>query len=147
MSDHIVSSQELHKEFANLPKQQGFSSGYEGLDYYLREIREGDLIIIAGLTGEGKTQFAVSLTKMLIAQQLNPLWFSFEISSQELFERFGKELPVFYLPRLITSKAGDWIEKKIIEAKTKYGIKAVFIDHLHYLTDDSSIRHRNLPEI
>ena len=146
--DRIVTSHELQEEFKNLPKQKGYSSGFKSLDRYLSEFREGDLTIITGLTGEGKTQFAVSLTKKLLTAGITPLWFSFEISSQELFERFGSELPLFYLPRLLTSKAGDWIEKKIEEAKAKEpGLKAIFIDHLHYLTDDTSVRNRQLPEI
>jgi replicative DNA helicase len=103
--------------------------------------------IISGLTGQGKTAFAVSLTKNFIEMNLPCLWFSFEISSQELFERFGKEVPVFYLPRLLSSKSALWIEKKIHEAVTKYGTKIIFIDHLHYLADDASVRNKNLPEI
>ena len=146
-SDRIVSSKELKEELDKLPKQVGFSTGYKKLDTFLREIREGDLIILTGMTGEGKTSAAVSLTKNFIEQNINCLWFSFEISSQELMERFGVEVPIFYLPRLITSKSAQWIEKKIIEGVKKYQTKIVFIDHLHYLTDDVSVRNRNLPEI
>src|SRR3990167_4579030 len=145
-NDRVVSSHELREEFATLPKQKGFSSGYASLDRYIGELREGDLVILTGLTGEGKTALGVSLTKKINAE-LPCLWFSFEISSQELFERFGMEMPVFYLPRMITSKAPAWIEKKILEAKQNFEAKAVFIDHLHYLTDDISVRNRNLPEI
>lgn len=147
MSDRIISSKELKEELDKLPKQAGFSTGYKNLDSFLREIREGDLNIITGTTGEGKTSFAVSLTKNFIEQNINCLWFSFEISSQELMERFGAEVPVFYLPRLITSKSAEWINRKIEEGVKKYQTKIIFIDHLHYLTDDVSVRNRNLPEI
>lgn len=146
-SDRIVSSKELKEELSKIPKQAGYSTGYKNLDAYLGDVREGDLIIISGVTGEGKSQAGVSFTKNFIEQNINCLWFSFEISSQELMERFGVEVPIFYLPRLITSKAVDWINKKILEGVKKYQTKVVFIDHLHYLTDDVSVRNRNLPEI
>ncbi len=147
MEDRVISSVDLRKELGALPKQQGYSSGYKGLDFYINEFREGDLVIITGMTGEGKSAYAVSLSKNFIEQGITPMWFSYELSSTELLERFGKQLPLFYLPRLLTSKAGEWIEKKIKEAKTNFGAKAIFIDHLHYLTDDVAVRNRNLPEI
>jgi replicative DNA helicase len=145
--DRIVDSKELAIEIANLPKQAGFSTGYKGLDYYLRDVREGDLHILSGLTGEGKTAFGVSLTKNFSDAGLKCLWFSYEISTQELFERFGTPIPVFYLPRLMTSKSMDWIEKKIKEGVLNHDTKIVFVDHLHYLIDGPDVRNRNSAEI
>lgn len=149
-ADRIVTSKELSEEFANLPKQNGYSTGYKQLDYYLRHVAEGDLIILTGNTGEGKSAFGVSLTKNFLEQQLGCLWFSFELSGQELLERFSEKptnMPIFHLPRIISSKSADWIEKKIVEGIKFHNTKVVFIDHLHYLTDDATVRNKNLPEI
>jgi replicative DNA helicase len=34
----------------------------------------------------------------------------------------------------------QWVEERIIEAKLKFGINAVFIDHLHYVVDFLKIK-------
>lgn len=116
-------------------------------NYYGFTLDGNGRFLLGDFTVTHNTAFGVSLTKNFIEQKLNCLWFSYEISSQELLERFGAEVPVFYLPRLITSRAIEWIERKILEGKKQYDTKIIFIDHLHYLTDDSSVRNRNLPEI
>jgi replicative DNA helicase len=37
-----------------------------------------------------------------------------------------------------------WIESRVVEGIAKFGIKAVFIDHLHYLFDLSKIKSPSL---
>lgn len=145
--DRIVSSQDMFAELEKVEPQQAFPTGYYHFDNMTKGIKEGDLFILSGLTGNGKTEFAVSLAKRLIENETNVLFFSYEISSQELLERFGTPVPTFYLPRLATSKSTQWIEKKIKEAIAKYETKVVFIDHLHYLVDDSTTRTKNTSEM
>ncbi|MDE2233718.1 MAG: hypothetical protein KGJ90_06475 [Patescibacteria group bacterium] len=145
--DRVISSHELREELNNLPVQQRFNSGFKTLDGMTVGFREGDMIILSGITGHGKTQFAVSLVNKFLENNINSLFFSFELTSQELMERFGIDVPVFYLPRLMTSKAIPWIKKKIEEGVKNFGTKVVFIDHLHYLVDETVIRNRNESEI
>lgn len=146
-SDRVVSSQEMAKELAQIEPQKSFSTGYYHLDDMTKGFKEGDLVILSGLTGNGKTEYAVSLAKRFIEQDANPLFFSYEISSQELLERFGTPVPTFYLPRVPKSKAPQWIEAKINEAITKFNTKVVFIDHLHYLVDEYTTRSKNTSEM
>lgn len=80
-------------------------------------------------------------------EELHPLFFSYEMPILELLERFGEGLTSFYLPLQNTSGTAEWLERKIIEAKTKYETKIVFIDHLHYLVDSSTASNRNSSEI
>ena len=145
--DRVVSSRELLEELSKIEPQKTFNSGYYNLDRMTKGFKEGDLVILSGLTGAGKSQFAVALAKKYIAQDINPLFFSYEISSQELFERFGQEVPIFYLPRINKSKSPQWIELKIQEAIKEYGTKVVFIDHLHYLVDEYTTRSKNTSEM
>lgn len=145
--DRVVSSKELQKELASLPAQKKFDTGFPILDEMSAGWREGDLVVLSGLSGVGKTQFAVSLIKGFSALDIPVLMFSYEISTQELFERFGEDVPVFYLPRIPASSAPSWIRRKIEEGIEKFGIKIVFIDHLHYLVDTSTILNRNSSEI
>jgi replicative DNA helicase len=48
------------------------------------------------------------------------------------------------MPMLLKGKSIDWIRDRIQEAKIKYGIRAVFIDHLHFLVDMAKIKNPSL---
>lgn len=145
--DRVVSSHELAAELEKVEPQQTFNTGYYHIDKMLNGIKEGDLIILSGLTGNGKTELAVSFARSFIEQGIPPIFFSYEISSQELMERFGAPIPTFYLPRIPQSKSSQWIENKIKEGIDRFGVKIVFIDHLHYLVDDSTTRTKNTSEM
>ena len=65
------------------------------------------------------------------------LWFSYEVSLDELWRKF-EEMGVdsnfiSYSPLKMITGNIEWIEKKIKEAKVKYGTKVVFLDHLGFL--------------
>jgi len=147
--DRIVSSVELFEELKKVEPQKAFNTGYYHLDSMTKGFKEGDLVVLSGLTGSGKTEVSVSIAKKFIGQELYPLFFSYEISSQELFERFGEPIPLFYLPRVVSGFQDPtrWIEQKIIEAKKLADIKIVFIDHLHYLVDYATTRNKNTAEM
>lgn len=139
----------MREELAKIDPQQKFETGYYHLDRMTQGFKEGDLVILSGITGNGKTEFAVSLAKRYIEQGIHPLFFSYEISAAELLERFGNsdDMPLFYLPRVPQAKTPSWISTKIEESIKKHGTKIVFIDHLHYLMDDSPIRNKNTSEM
>jgi len=147
--DRIVSSKEMFEELQNVEPQKKFETGYYNFDVMTQGFKEGDLVILSGLTGSGKTEMAISIAKRYIEQDINPLFFSYEISTVELFERFGIPVPVFYLPRVMKGygEPTKWIEKKIEEAKKLADIKVVFIDHLHYLVDYMTTRTKNTSEM
>lgn len=145
--DRIISSHEMLEELNKVDPQRTFTTGYFHLDNMTKGFKEGDLVILSGLTGNGKTEYAVSLAKRYIEQKVYPVFFSYEISSQELLERFGQPVPLFYLPRLPQSKQPIWIEQKIAEASKNFGSKIVFIDHLHYLVDEYTTRSKNTSEM
>lgn len=144
--DRVVSSEEMNWELQQQEPQKGWDTGFPQLDMMTRGFKEGDLVILSGLTGNGKSQLAVTLAKKFLEKGANSLFFSYELSSQELIERFGNPLPVFYLPRLPRSKSSEWIERKVEESIKKYGTKIVFIDHLHYLLGDEATRYGNTAE-
>lgn len=147
MPDRVISSTDMLAELAKQDPQRAFSTGYYHLDKMTQGFKEGDLVILSGLTGSGKTEYAVSLARCFIDQEVWPIFFSYEISSQELLERFGQPVPTFYLPRIPKSKSSEWIEAKIVESIQKFNTKVVFIDHLHYLVDEYTSRSKNTSEM
>jgi archaellum biogenesis ATPase FlaH len=99
----------------------------------------GDLIIIAGPTGNGKTLFSQDLVYSLTKSEkkVSSLFFSFEVLPQFVWQKFkamgaSPEDPI-YIPMRNRSGAIDWIEQKIREAKELYNVKCVCIDHLGFL--------------
>ncbi len=97
----------------------------------------GDLIVVSGQTSHGKTSFCQSLTYNFIKRGEKVLWFSYEVLMSYLWKKFetmGMNAEDFiFAPFKNTTGNVGWVEKKIKEAKQKYGIKMVVIDHLGFL--------------
>lgn len=101
-------------------------------------VGNGDLITIAGKTGEGKTTFAQTLSFHFNKIAIPQLWFSYEIDIEELRNKFAEmgldENFVGYCPIKIKSNNLEWIEERILQGITKFNTKVIFIDHLGFLT-------------
>jgi KaiC/GvpD/RAD55 family RecA-like ATPase len=99
--------------------------------------KDGDLIVIAGITGHGKTTLAQSITCGLVEFGLPCLWFSYEVFNHYLWQAFTEmglnTESLTYAPLKNSTGNLDWVRKKIKEGKEKYFIKGVFIDHLGFL--------------
>lgn len=112
----------------------GFSDFDEVIDGGLTD---GDLVTIAGKTGEGKTSFGQTMTFYLNKQHIPTLWFSYEVSLAHLWKKFEKmglnNHLLTYVPMKMTSGRLDWVESKVKEAVLKFKTKIVFIDHLGFL--------------
>ena|SRR3990167_2028742 len=133
--DRVVSTKELWNEIQEERKKnpsQKFSSPFKTLNEMTKGFQAGNLVIVSGPSGMGKTTLAQTFTEHLI--QHNPLWFSYELPADEFLERFPN-IPVFYMPRRIVTKNLDWIETRIKESIVKNNTQVIFIDHLSYLID------------
>ena len=144
-NDRILSSYDLEESFRQEDKTIGIKSGIPTLDKYIDGFEGGELTVISGLTGNGKTLFAQTLTSNFANRGVQSVWFSYELRSDNFLKSFGNELPLFYMPAKLRENSVAWITTRIHEAKLKYGISAVFVDHLHYLVDMS--RHTMSVEI
>lgn len=135
------------KEIAEkLPKTYDrFKTGFRVFDEAMSGgFKEGDLVIVSGLSGEGKTSICQTFTYHLTAAGIPCLWFSYEVSVQELHRKFEEmdmaEHYEVYHPKKTTTGKLEWLEYKIKESWRKYATKVVFIDHIDYLMP------RNLPK-
>lgn len=141
--DRVIKSEEIKAEIALKPKIPTVYSGFPEIDKTVGGFRKGELVIVSGPTGMGKTTFCQSLTYQFAEQGISPLWFSFEVVADDLIERFGSNLPAFVLPREIKAGTLEWIEERIWEGLAKFSSKIVFIDHLHYLLDMQKLSGMN----
>lgn len=132
----------LNEERRQKPPKS-FLSHLPSLNAYIEDFRSGEITVISGKTGHGKTLLAMSLTKSMSEQGLNALWFSYELAPYDFLEKTIKQngtIPNFYLPLHLIPNKLDYVDFKIKEAKKLFTLHAVFVDHLHFLCDSRDIR-------
>ena len=137
--DKVVSWVEYLQEKDNKSKFTAkLLSGFELLDGFLDGFIGGEVIVLSGLTGNGKTLFAKSVIRNMAQQNVPCLCLSYEVSTVEFLRAFrnqGLEMAKAYVPKELKTGFIPWVEEKIIEAKVKYDNKVLLIDHLHYVVD------------
>lgn len=163
--DRIVSSHELAEELKQTDESVfKVATGIASLDRILGDgVEAGELIVVTGPTGEGKTTILMTVTRNMSAAGINSVWFTLEVTARQFLKKIvmasgGDEskVPLFYLPRSGVEDAQeeyvkqweqdhrrryemiDWIEDRVIEAKVKVEaggapLRAVFIDHIHMI--------------
>ena len=163
--DRIVSSHDLAEELAKTEESVfKILTGVKSLDRILGGgVEAGELIVVTGPTGEGKTTLLMSITKNMAEAKVDSVWFTLEVTPRQFMQKLIKavggeqpRVPLFYLPHAGLEDAEeayvrewetkhrrryemvDWIEDKIIEAKVKVEkdgqlLKIVYIDHIHQI--------------
>lgn len=141
--DRIVKSTELWEKLQSLPPNEiAYPLGYQKLDRILNNVEGGELVLVTGLTSDGKTTFLQSVTANMSTGGINSLWFSFEVTPQNLLKKMklNGTLPVFYIPKEHTENSPEWLEERIFEAINKYNVKVVFIDHINHIVNLENFR-------
>jgi len=140
---HITDDKVLPlSEIAERDKDKGtdrFSTGFVDFDEVMEGgFKEGDLVVISGISGEGKSSYGQTLTYNLCNKGIPTLWFSYEVSAKHLDKKFRKmgidQFYHVYTPEKNTTGKLEWIKYKIKESYLKYMTKVVIIDHIDFLT-------------
>lgn len=121
--------------------------GYPTFDNAIRGgVREGDLIIGTGVSGEGKTLTFQNISVKLSNAGHSCLWFSYEVMMDNLYAKF-KEMGCnennlkLFSPKRMTTGNLEWIQEKIKEGTEKYNTKFIFIDHIDFLAPKREVRN------
>jgi len=107
----------------------------------------GDLIIIAGRSGVGKTTFAQDLTASFLSAEHGALWFSYEVMAVPLFRKFQEmelseaEYGRLFVPRPPLTSTLEEIIAICKKAKEEHGVRLVVIDHAGFI--DPDMNHGN----
>jgi twinkle protein len=137
---------------------KGFTTGWNSIDYYLGGIRLGEVTVTSGMTGHGKTTFAMSMIANLIRQDVPCLIVSPEMKEQSLLldlanNHYKKiltekdtQLLIDYAHTIdgkvqIANVFNQWTQKKdggllqqifdlIVHSVRHKGTKFVLLDHL-----------------
>ncbi len=133
----IVAKEQSSRLNTSTPTSTGFPSLDKCLD---GGFRIGDLIILSGETGNGKTTVASTIAIKMAKNNIPVLFLTYEVFVSEVWEKIKMSgvpdtIPI-YTPRCHTSGTTSWVRKKIKEAKEK-GVRFVVIDHLEFLTGDN----------
>lgn len=141
--DKIIRGDELLKQLKKQDKPKlYFKSGISKLDEAIGGFYGGQLIVVSGLTGQGKTTFCQSMCLSAQESGLLSTWFSYELATEEFLEQFpGDTVSNIYMPSVLTGRSPEWIEFRSWESKLKYGANVVFIDHLHFLVDLHKVKN------
>ena len=131
--DRVIDSAEMSSLLDSKMSIPVFWSKFPLIDKYLQGFAAGELITVSGLPKSGKTLFCMTLTKNFITQDIRSLWFQYENLPEIFIRGFGDTPPLFVLPQKLKAYSLEWIKERIVEAIAKFGIKVVFIDHLHFL--------------
>lgn len=134
-ADRVVPASELKAELSLTDESIfKFKTGIKTLDRILDGVECGELIVLTGLTGEGKTTAMMTLTNNMAEQGAKSCWFTLEVTPRQFLKKMAsrtENLPEFFLPKENTENTLTWIEERIIESNVKYNTKVVFIDHLN----------------
>ncbi len=133
---------ELKEKLKDAPNTKVYSK-IPLLDEMTDGFQAGQLVVMSGATGNGKSQFLQSLTRNFSEQNVPCLWFSYEMPVLELAQRFGDEVPSIAIPNKNVESSMDWLKIRILEGIAKFGSRIIFIDHLHYLLDLKSLQGVN----
>lgn len=134
--DRVVSSMEFAELVAKAPKSEVLlMSGIPALDTALKGIIPGELTVVSGPTGMGKTLLVDTLIRAFRVDKHLSLFFTFEVTAETVAMAHNSPDSVLFLPLQHVAMDLEWIRWRCLEAKVKFGCEVVVIDHLHYLID------------
>ena len=141
--DRVVKSTDIKNILQSQKNPFSFRSKIPTLDDWIDGFEAGELVIISGLTGQGKSTLCQTFSFNFFTQDIASLWFSYELTYRQFLRKLSDELFV-YMPLVLKGKNINWLRDRIQESKLKYGVRVVFIDHLHYLIDMAKIKNPSL---
>ena len=110
-------------------------TGYEPLDALLQGFRIGNLVVLGGRPGMGKTTFALNLVRHILqAQKKRVLFFSYEMGSSELLRSIAAMISKISLMDLKGDKLDDANWTKLVAS-----ISSLANSSLKIYSGDSSI--------
>lgn len=140
--DSIISFSEIAERLKAQGEETFYKTGFSGFDGIIRGFYPQQLVVVSALTKSGKTSWCMDLTTRLA--ELNPVWFPFEESAEELIRKFlerGEEPPKAFAPAFMKGGGTQWIEERVVESIAKFGTRMVVIDQLDFVVPMNEDNH------
>ncbi len=168
----VVPVFEQIQEIASTKQLKGIRTGFAALDNVFYGIKEGNLVIIAGRPGAGKTAMMLNIAENIAIKQNIPVaFFNLEMSKEELTMRILSQVGNIDNSKFRNGDMNqdDWDKlvnatEKVVEAplyiddsmdntitsvrsscrkiKARHDVKIVFIDYLQLMISDSKNENR-----
>lgn len=132
--DRVIDSYEMRSSFKQQQHLFKVKSRIPALDKVIEGFVPGELVVVSGYTKNGKTLLCQTLTNNFVKDNIQSLWFTFELPPQQFLSCFP-DMPLIYMPAILKHSNLNWVEDRIIESFQKYHTRTIFIDHLHYIVD------------
>lgn len=117
---------------------KSFNSTFPQFDQKLEGLQTGELTVVSGKTGEGKTLLAESWMRGLMknSPDLKACFFSYEVQPKSLLQKYSDnpQAPL-YLPLTLQTSDFTWLSERVWEAAVKQNCRLFVFDHLHFLID------------
>jgi replicative DNA helicase len=136
-ADKVVTSEEIKQSLIDNPLAPPIPTGAEGIDKILKGFHNGQLIVLTGNPGSGKTSYALHLIEKM--QEHKPAAIFLEQPPRELIATLVERdlsVPYFITPKTNRRAKISWIRARALESRAKYGCKILFIDHFQYFQYD-----------
>lgn len=128
-------------------RSKSFSCWFEKFDKAVGGLDTGQVVVITGYTKNGKTLFAESWVRSMARKDpsAKAMILSFEVQAEKMLIKYMNEesLPV-HVPMELQTMDFDWLKRRCMEAKFKYGCRIILIDHLHFLVDMQTKQNMSL---
>ncbi len=132
-------------EEVKLPKAT--STGFSSLDdKMLGGLRGGDLMVLSGYSGGGKTHLTLQMMKEFSDRKQPTLLFTYEERPERIKWRMQQmgvnvnDTLLAFLPKANTKNSIEWIEQKILDGLHNYLIRIVVIDNLDFILSEKEGR-------
>lgn len=142
--DRVVSSVEFAEMEKGRPVIPKHYTGIKSLDDGIDGFEPGELLVISGPTAMGKTTLCDTVVQNLNKAGKRSLFFTFEVTPIKMVANHQDPETCVYLPLQHKSMDLKWLRERTEEAVLKFGVSAVFIDHLHYVIDMTSNKNMSL---
>ena len=103
-------------------------TGFYGLDYIIKGLKEGSLNIIASRPGMGKTTLASNIATFVAYQDIPVAIFNLELSKEKLLRNITASTALVDINKLNTGKLNEDDLNKVKESKKSLEKKEIYID-------------------
>lgn len=142
--DRIVSSVAYAKMLESLPPVRKHLTGFNTLDQTIGGFEVGELIVVSGPTAMGKTLLCDSIVANMNQENKRSVFFTYEVTPSKFIENHKEPKTCVYLPLQHKPMDIAWLHERVQEAIEKYDVRAVFIDHLHFILDAMTMHNMSL---
>ena len=113
----------------------GLSTGLTDLDRMLGKVRPGDMMVVAGRPGMGKSSFAMQLAEAMATESKPALFFSLEMSAVQFVDRIMVSAGRINLKKFRTAEfdESDWDGLTVAAGRTSE-LPVYIDDHSHSLS-------------